>query len=182
MRGFLLRLIILLALTYSATSYAVEPFPWNFDMTPEEVKAVTAYGPYHSFSNGDLETYIGIYDGREENVQFFFADGKLRRIGVYFYEGKDIKLAAVKWLFLYESLLKRYGVIETPNNNPPNPSDIDSRSEFAARAANVAFAPGKIQMAPDKNPADASVFASFWGNDLDGERTYYVVLYYDKRL
>ena len=46
--------------------------PWHFHMTPQEVMAFADYGPYRSFSNGDLETFTGLFDGKKENVQFFF--------------------------------------------------------------------------------------------------------------
>jgi hypothetical protein len=56
-------------------------------MSPQEVTSQVDAGPYKSFTNGDLETYNGLFDGHKENVQFFFKEGRLVRIGVYLYEG-----------------------------------------------------------------------------------------------
>lgn len=58
-------------------------------MSHAQVAAVEGFGPHRSFRNGDLETYNTIFDGRFENFQFFFRDDKLRRIGVYTFEGTD---------------------------------------------------------------------------------------------
>jgi hypothetical protein len=149
-------------------------------MTPDEVRAVSAYGPYKSFSNGDLETYKGILDGHQENFQFFFKDGALRRIGVYLYEGHDANAAAQKWLGLNKYLGKVFGQVETPGNQAPGD---DGRGDiaFTTRATEVASSLGKSQMAPVVQPKDAFVFSSFGGRDIAGERWYFVVLYLDAR-
>jgi hypothetical protein len=154
-------------------------FPWSWDMTPDQVKAVIDSGPYRNFQNGDLETYNGTWDGRKENFQFFFKDNKLWRIGIYFYEGPDAKVAAQKWLELHASLQKNFGPIETPDNKFIETKEGEGL--FKKAAIEAATKPGKTQMAPFKQPGDAGVFASFYGYDFQGQRIYQVILYLSKR-
>lgn len=157
-----------------------DSMPWKFGMSPEQVAGVTECGPYKSFSNGDLETYKGIFDGKEENFQFFFADEQLRRIGIYLYEGQDPKAGAKEWLALYGTMAELFGPLETPDNVSPAASEKAADS-FKAKALEMVQGPGKTQMAPLAQPKDAVVFSSFMRRDVDGEKHYYVVLYFDRR-
>lgn len=149
-------------------------------MSVAEVAAITECGPYKTFSNGDLETYKGVFDGHEENFQFFFKDQKLRRIGIYLYEGKDPVAGAKRWLALYDSLVKYFGAIETPKSLPPSASET-SRSAFSSRALEIVRNTGKVQMAPITQPKNSAVFSSFASHEVSGDTYYYVVLYIDGR-
>lgn len=149
-------------------------------MSQEDVAGITECGPYRSFSNGDLETYKGVFDGKEENFQFFFKDKKLHRIGIYLYEGQDPVAGTKEWLALYGTLSRLFGNVETPDNISPASSETDSAS-FTAKASEIVQGPGKTQMAPLAQPKDAFVFSSFMRHEIDGEKHYYVVLYFDRR-
>ncbi|WP_430390673.1 hypothetical protein [Dyella sp. 20L07] len=153
--------------------------PWHFEMTPQEVKAFTNYGPYKSFGNGDLETYAGLFDGRKENVQFFFKDGKLARIGVYLYEGQDIKAAADVWGKTYKSLKEKFGEIELPDIRVVSGDAALTAEVVAAAAGANVSATGKSQMAPRKQTSDVFLFASFRREEVMGQPFYYVTVYYD---
>ena len=153
---------------------------WKFGMSPEQVSGVTECGPYSFFSNGDLETYKGIFDGKEQNFQFFFADKQLRRIGIYLYEGQDPGAGAKEWLALYGTMTRLFGSIETPDNVSPAASEKAAAS-FRSKALEMVQGPGKTQMAPLAQPRDALVFSSFMVRDVGGESHYYVVLYFDRR-
>jgi len=37
--------------------------PWQFGMSKSQVNSLKEFGPYKSFSNGDLETYNGRFHG-----------------------------------------------------------------------------------------------------------------------
>ncbi|RUL75932.1 hypothetical protein [Dyella choica] len=151
--------------------------PWRFEMTPQEVVAFQDYGPYKSFSNGDLETYAGVFNGHKENVQFFFKEGKLARIGIYLYEGQDIKAAAATWGRAYASLKSMYGRIELPDIHVSgSSSELAPDAVAAAGGANVDVA-GRSQMAPIKQPSDKFVFASFRRQNVQGRLFYYVIVY-----
>jgi hypothetical protein len=53
-----------------ARSYAAcDGIPWKFGMTPAEVQAIADCGPYRAFSNGDLETYEAVFDGKKRNIE-----------------------------------------------------------------------------------------------------------------
>jgi hypothetical protein len=127
-----------------------------------------------------LETYKGIYDGHEENFQFFFADKKLRRIGVYLYEGYDLQAAGRRWLGLLDSLGHHYGHVETPDNPVASPTDEVGRQGFVVAAISAVEEKTKTQMAPVKQPPGSIVFSSFWRADVEGRRKYYVVVYFDR--
>lgn len=157
-----------------------DSLPWKFGMSPEQVAGITECGPYKSFSNGDLETYKGVFDGKEQDFQFFFKDNQLRRIGIYLYEGQDPAAGAKVWLALYGTMVKIFGPIETPDNISPVASELDAAS-FEAKALEMVRGPGKTQMAPLGQPEDAFVFSSFMRNEVNGENYYNVVLYFDRR-
>ena len=157
-----------------------DSLPWKFGMSQEEVAGITECGPYKTFSNGDLETYKGVFDGKEQNFQFFFADKQLRRIGVYLYEGQDPKAGAKAWLALYGTMTKLFGPLETPDNLSPTTSEIAATS-FEAKALEMVEGSGKTQMAPLSQPKDAFVFSSYMRREVNGEKHYYVVLYFDRR-
>ena len=153
--------------------------PWHFGMTRQDVMAFQDYGPYKSFSNGDLETYAGVFDGHRENMQFFFKEGRLARIGVYLYEGQDLKAAAATWGRAYATLRSTYGRIELPDVRVSTGNAAwEPDAVAAAGGANVDVA-GRSQMAPVKQPQDEFVFASFRRNNVQGHIFYYVIVYYD---
>jgi hypothetical protein len=154
-------------------------FPWSFGMTHAQVAAVEGYGPYRSFSNGDLETYNGVFDGRFQNFQFFFRDDKLTRIGVYTFEGPDLAAAVHAWGDLYAGMQRSFGAIETPGNVAPTKNDAQSLEAFEARARATLDKGGKPQMAPVNRPADVSAFASLNTYDSPAGRIYFVTLYFD---
>jgi hypothetical protein len=151
------------------------PLPWTFGMTPQEVSAVADHGPYKSFGNGDLETYRGVFEGHEENVQFFFTDGRLRRIGIYLYEGEDAAAAAREWSGLHATLARHYGAVETPGNVESATGAV-AEASFTANALALVGERGKAQMAPVDQPVDAFLFASFTRVDGEGGRQFYVVV------
>lgn len=148
--------------------------PWTFGMTADEIRAVTASGPYRSFSNGDLETYNGEFGGKKENVQFFLKDGHLWRIGVYTYEGTDLSAATQAWIHAHSTLQATYGSIETPEYQGPTVEALGD----AARA--IVASGGKAQMAPAEQPKDAFVFSSFASFNHDGTTYYTVTVNYDQ--
>src|SRR4030095_10845803 len=74
-----------------------------------KVVSFAAFGPYRTFKNGDVETFNGRFHGHKENIQFFFDRTGLCRIGVYMYEGKDVKQGIPAWRRAYELLQKDYG-------------------------------------------------------------------------
>ena len=174
-------LLVLFSWLLAGQAFAgCDSLPWKFGMSPEEVAGIIECGPYKSFSNGDLETYKGVFDGKEQNFQFFFTDKRLRRIGIYLYEGQDPAAGSKKWLALYDSMTKLFGRLETPDNVSPATGEKAAAS-FEAKALEMVQGPGKTQMAPLVQPKDAFVFSSYMRREVNGEQYYYVVLYFDRR-
>lgn len=173
-------LLVLLCLFTGQARAGCDSLPWKFGMSPEEVVGVTECGPYKYFSNGDVETYKGVFEGKEQNFQFFFAEKRLRRIGIYLYEGQDPNAGVKEWVALYGSMARLFGPVETPDNVSPTESE-EAATVFKAKALQMVRGPGKIQMAPLTQPKDAFVFSSYFRREVNGGKHYYVVLYFDKR-
>jgi hypothetical protein len=152
---------------------------WQFGMSPDQVLEQKDFGPYKTFSNGDLETYAGTFGGSKENVQFYFKGDKLVRMLVSRYEGKDIKEAARVFGETYRILRSMYGAIETPDVITSQPGrEIDPESLAIASGSQVELL-GKTQMAPRKQPGNAFVFSSFAKTQVAGDTYYYVRVVYD---
>lgn len=160
----------------SAAVNAAQRFPWTFGMSPQDVEAISQYGPYRAFRNGDLETYNYDLGGSKQNFQFYFRDGKLVRISVALYEGRDLSAAVAEWLQLFRFMSENYGEVETPGNTPPIGGNGNG---FALRASASLVADAKMQMAPVRQPDDSFVFASLTPREVNGERYYFVSLYFD---
>lgn len=140
--------------------------PWQFGMTKEQVKSFNQFGPYKSFLNGDLETFNGVFHGRKENIQFFFQNNRLVRIGVYLWEGKDSKQGIPAWRRAYELLQADYGKVVIPDlHTAPNSAPLNA-DVLAIGAAVNAYATGNTHMAPVKQPKNMRVFARFFGRSL----------------
>lgn len=167
----------LFALLLAAATHAAmaDELPWKLDMSPDEVRAVTAYGPYKTFRNGDLETYEGVFEGHKENFQFYFRDGRLDRIGAYLYEGTDADAAGAKWLAVRHVMARRYGSVRTPGNISPGDDVPESSATFVNRALEIARTDGKSVMAPLTPPEGVPVMATLASGMVEGKRWYYVI-------
>ncbi len=174
----LLRLLAALAAAFALHADAAENLPWRFGMTPDDVRAMADHGPYRTFENGDLETYHGVFEGHEENFQFFFQDGKLASIGVYLYEGTDAQAAGKRWLALRQLMAARYGSLLTPDNTPPADDSLEGGASFIAHALETARRDGRAQMWPLKEPADLNVFGRLGSGMVEDERWYFVIFKY----
>lgn len=164
--------VCLLVLTFPA--FADGFGPWKFGMSADQIQALSAYGPYKFFSNGDLETYKGDFGGKKENVQFFLKDGRLWRIGVYTYEGTDLGAATQAWIHTYATLQSQYGSLETPSYQGA------TTEALAESARAIVAAGGKAQTAPLAQPKEEFVFSSFASYNHDGTTYYTVTVSYDR--
>lgn len=170
-----------LLLVIAGTAFAAGLSPWEFGMSQSKVMSFSEFGHYKTFSNGDVETFNGIYDGEKQNIQFFFGPKGLRRIGVYLYEGKDLEAARAIWWKAYDSLKKKYGKMEIPGITvKPGSDPADSEPLSIAAAANV-NAGGKTQMAPAVQPENIFIFSSFLSHEIQGTRFYLVIINFDSR-
>jgi hypothetical protein len=153
--------------------------PWQFGMSKSQVASFKECGPYKSFSNGDLETYNGRFHGRKVNVQFFFQADRLRRIGVYLYEGTDPKGGIPAWRTAYQALQKDYGKVSMPDIQALPGSEPANADVLAIAAAANADITGETKMAPAKQPTGVHVFARFFTGIVQGKKWYYVTVLYD---
>jgi hypothetical protein len=164
---------IFLAWTLSTASVAAGLPPWEFGMSREQVTDYKEFGPYKSFSNGDLETFNGFFDGHKQNVQFFFNDNGLRRVGVYIYEGTDLTAATSSWMSCYEILARLYGAIETPLLGVADSAQTSDLHSMASGVRKTVAAGIKVQMAPIQQPEKLFVYSSFWRSETEGVEHFY---------
>ena len=173
---FCFALVLLIPSLLSAAGLS----PWQFGMTKEQVASFKQFDPYKSFSNGDLETYNGVYRSHKGNVQFFFQNDRLRRIGVYLYEGKDKEKAIQAFSNLYQRLEKDYGKIDMPLNMEIKAKQINA-DVLAIGAAVNAFAIGKTEMRPRNQHGDIRIFGAIISDHLKGGDTFFVAVFLDPR-
>jgi len=133
--------------------------PWQFGMTKRQVASFKQFGPYKSFKNGDLETYNGIFHAHKENVQFFFRNGRLVRIGVYLYEGEDKEKAAMMFARVYAQLERDYGKVLVPAIHVAKGSEPVTSEILGIAAMGNSVVTGRTEMTPVKQPRDMRVFA-----------------------
>lgn len=153
--------------------------PWEFGMSKSQVASFKQFGPYKTFSNGDLETYSRPYHGRKANVQFFFRGDRLRRVAVFLYEGTDPKGGIPAWKAAYQALQKDFGKIISPNIRvSPSNKPVDPEILAVAAAAN-ADATGESRMMPANQPRGMHVFARLFTGDVEGKKWYYMNIVYD---
>ncbi|HCH0556609.1 TPA: hypothetical protein NKO30_006741 [Pseudomonas aeruginosa] len=169
-----MRILLCLALIFSTLpAFAAGFGPWDFGMSVEQVLAIRTHGPYRAFSNGDLETDNADFGGEARNFQFYFEDGRLRRIAIRTYEGKDLVQATQAWRDTYIALKSLHGPVETP--------DLVGASldELANSAMSTVANSGKAQMAPVSQPEGAFVFSSFNSFRYQDTTYYMVTVNYD---
>ena len=155
--------------------------PWQFRMTKEQVASFKQFGPYKSFSNGDLETYNGVYRGHKENVQFFFHNNRLERIGVYIGETTDRDKAIASFRQAYGILEKDYGPVKVPELHRGAGSDPLTPDVIAIGAAANAFITGKTEIFPVKQPAAFRVSGAIMSRNVAGKQWYYIAIFFDPR-
>jgi hypothetical protein len=147
--------------------------PWQFGMSHAEIEGQMSYGPYRSFSNGDLETYNGDFAGRKRNVQFYIENDALIRIAVRMYEGTDITAATAAWRETNTALRQQFGAIDMPY------ASAQATPDFAEQAADIVVAGGKAQMAPSKQHKSEFVFATYSTFEHDSSQYYMVTVNFD---
>jgi len=146
--------------------------PYRIGMQPAEVQAVKACAPYKPVaSTGGLECPSFSIAGKPRNISFIFDPAAgLKKIQVWFYEGKDAAAAEVALDELITHATKEYGPLESHSLPPGTP--VTAKALIAALPAGVATA--KTQLKPRQNPPDKFVFASLIRDATHG---WYVFLY-----
>ena len=152
-------IVCVLVLLASLNARGQEFGPWKFGMSEQDIRSLDEFAPYKSFANGDVETYKGVFAGRERNFQFYLRDGRLRRIAVRMYEGNDIEHAAEAWLETYKALSGIFGAVDIPYLESGTPEEIAHRARIRVEGGS------KAQMAPRAQHAAQFVFCTFMAGD-----------------
>jgi len=150
--------------------------PWKFGMSRKAVTSIDKFGPYKSVAvTKGVETYNAQWDGKKANLSFIFKDGKLNKIQIWAYEGKDQTAALNAWWRVAVFLRKTHGGLEFKQF--PKLSPAVAEEDFLKHFKTVLDA-GKIahfQMGLKKMPKGATVYSSFFVHSKHG---YFVFLYY----
>jgi hypothetical protein len=153
--------------------------PWQFGMTKEQVTSFKQFGPYKSFSNGDLETYNGIYRGKKHNVQFYFQNNRLVKIMVSFGEGTSRDKAIQTFRQVYGVLEKIYGKVVIPEVSVGKGSQPVNADVLAIGAAANASVTGYTHINPVNQPRDMHVWGTLASKVIGNERWYYVSIMFE---
>ena len=179
MNRLLPRLLAVAIFALPISSGAAGLPPWEFGMSREQVESFKQFAPYKTFANGDLETYKGIYQGRKENVQFFFGPRGLQRIGVYTFEGKDMKKAVAAFHRAYVILQKEYGPVATPELHKGRGSEPLTPEVIAIAAVAHAAVLGRTTVLPKRQPKGMKVKADVIGLRTRDGPTFAVAIFLD---
>jgi hypothetical protein len=149
-------------------------------MTPAQVSSFKEFGPYKTFSNGDLETFNGRFRGRKQNIQFYFERGRLRRIAVDLGEGTDRKKAIAACQQLYELLQRDYGRVTIPENKSGDGKPIPPAVQAIAATMNADLF-GSSHIIPVKQPKEMRIRGSIRSAVVAGQKWFYVGVDFDPR-
>src|SRR6266480_7750583 len=177
----LLRILLAAIIVLPITATAAGLPPWQFGMTKQQVASFQKLGPYRTFSNGDLETFKGLYRGQQHNVQFYFVNDRLIRIAVSFGEGTDRDKAIAAFRRSYDILQKDYGPVKIPEVHVSRTSAPVPTDAMAIGAAANAYVTGHTHIVPVNQPKDMRVSGQIMSYVASGERLYAVVIDFDPR-
>lgn len=154
--------------------------PWQFGMTKEQVASFTQFGPYRTFSNGDLETYKGVYRDETHNVQFYFEKNRLVKIEVLFGEGGNRDKAIATFKNVYRLLERQYGKVVIPEEHDTGSSkpNVDASAVGAVMNASLF---GYTHINPVNQPRDMHVWGTVASKMIGDERWYYVAIMFSPR-
>ncbi len=155
--------------------------PWQFGMTKEQVASFKQFGPYRSFSNGDLETFKGVYFGQKRNVQFYFQNNKLVKIEVLLGEGTDRYKAIETFKTACHLLEKHYGKVVIPEVHDASKNRSDDVTPSAIGAVMNASLFGYTHINPVNQPKDMRVWGTVASTMIGNERWYYVGIMFSPR-
>ena len=161
-------------------------------MTREDVMSISKYGPYKLItSTGGLETKEGFFEGEKHSVSFYFSpEGKLNKIMVLVYEGKNAEAAVNAWTIAYKYLTKNYGPVKIPGieiqggNLPDVVLGMIFKSfilgiESADKETIIQFSENKkFEMWPQNMPLNKKVWASLINDKQYG---YFVFIFHASR-
>ena len=174
-------LVVSIALLIPNLIFATGLPPWQFGMTKEQVASFKQLGPYKGFSNGDLETYNREFHGKKENVQFFFVNNKLAKIGVYMGEQLDQHKALPIVKRTSAILEKDYGKLESPEITvPPTGGRLDA-DVFAMIAITNATMQGKTHFRRVRQPKDMQVWATIMSVPNIGKNNLAVTIFFEPK-
>jgi hypothetical protein len=133
--------------------------PWKFGMTKAEVRAITEFGPYYDFRNGDLGSKYGVIDGKQAPISFYFRDGHLIRIMLVEYAGTNYEDAKSGWLRAFLHIQRNFGGTEVPGVGN-GPTDVKAAERLIDSSGLKSGQDVKVQMGATPMPKDKVVWCT----------------------
>lgn len=150
-------------------------------MSKQQVTSFTKFGPYRTFKNGDIETFKGMFRGHKQNIQFFFANNRLTRIGVYLGESTDRDRAIATFRQAYDLLQMDYGKVVIPEVHVAANSGPVSADVLAIGAAANAYVTGSTHILPVNQPKDIRVSGVIMSYVSGGAKWFAIAIFFDPR-
>jgi stress response protein YsnF len=150
-------------------------------MTKEQVASFKQFGPYRSFSNGDLETYNGVYRGQKRNAQFYFQNNKLVKIMVSLGESTSRDKTIQSFRQAYAILEKDYGKVVVPEIHVGKGSETVNAEVLGIAAAANASLTGYTHINPVNQPRDMHVWGTVASTIIGNKRWFYVWIMFEPR-
>jgi hypothetical protein len=172
-------LSFLLAIPQLALAAGLQP--WQFGMTKEQVASFKQYGPYKSFSNGDMETYNREFHGKKENVQFYFVNNKLVKIAINLGEQLDQHKALPVVKRASAILEKDYDKLESSEITVPPTGGRFDADVFAMIAITNATMQGKTHFRGVRQPKDMQVWATIMSVPNIGKNNLAVMIFFEPK-
>jgi hypothetical protein len=136
---------------------------YTFGMTEEQAKKVSACSPYTVSPSGGLYCHNYDFAGQKRYIDLYFGPQGLNKIMFTFMESDQINLVQMEKGIadLVSYLTKTYGALESPDL--PN-QEVTKETLFKAYNAKLRASGSadvvKIQLKPQKLPADLFIFSS----------------------
>ena len=132
---------------------------WQFGMSQAQIRAVGDPARYYAFKNGDLGAGHVPFEDGEALISFYFTAGRMQRVMLIAYMGKDAGQARQAWTKSYEHLARVCGDVESPSAGE---GATTLEAELAVYDREVpALAPGRRHsMGCLRMPAGERVWAS----------------------
>ena len=133
--------------------------PWTFGMTKQEVRAITQYGPYYEFQNGDIGTRAGTFDETQAPVSFYFKGDRLIRVMVVVYSGPSFDETAKAWRRAFQHIERNFDAVEVPSIRR-GPTNLVSAERALEQSGLRDGRDTKLQMGATPMPKDRVVWCT----------------------
>lgn len=174
-RWTMLAVVLFLATTLGSTEARADAGfkGWTFGMSKAQVEKVKLCKPYRPVKvTGGLECRNFKFAGARNNISFVFRGGRLAKIQVWLYQGKDAGQAAARLHGGLNYYRSKYKAVVSPAGKVPRKL---KQLKKMIKEMSAGGRLSKTQFKPRKDPSDHFTFTSLVYHPVHG---YYVFLYF----